>query len=185
MSALFGGAALIGQSAWLAGCATMQRTAADLFSPSDLVLLDEVAETILPETQTPGAKAAGGSLHTEGLAADVAFPAKELRPLWLKIRDLECCGAGYYQKNGRELCVRVDGQLTYNTTAQMLIAALAGLGLAYVPEGLARPHIARGKLKHILADWCPPFSGYHLYYPSRRQPSAAFALLVEALRHRQ
>ena len=89
-----------------------------------------------------------------------------------------------FEKDGRELRVRVDGQLTYNTTAQMLAAALAGVGLAYVPEGLAQPHIARGKLKRVLTDWCPPFSGYHLYYPSRRQPSAAFALLVEALRER-
>jgi DNA-binding transcriptional LysR family regulator len=89
-----------------------------------------------------------------------------------------------FEKAGRELRVRVDGQLTYNTTAQMLTAALAGLGLAYVPEGLAKPHVAKGRLKRVLADWCPPYSGYHLYYPSRRQPSAAFALLVEALRER-
>ena len=89
-----------------------------------------------------------------------------------------------FEKDGRELRVRVDGQLIYNTTAQMLAATLAGLGLAYVPEGLAKPHIAKGKLKRVLAEWCPPFSGYHLYYPSRRQPSAAFALLVEALRER-
>ena len=66
----------------------------------------------------------------------------------------------------------------------MLTAALAGLGLAYVPEGLAKPHVAKGRLKRVLADRCPPYSGYHLYYPSRRQPSAAFALLVETLRER-
>jgi DNA-binding transcriptional LysR family regulator len=89
-----------------------------------------------------------------------------------------------FEKAGRELRVRVDGQLTYNTTAQMLSAALAGLGLAYVPEGLAKPHIAKGRLRRVLTDWCPPYSGYHLYYPSRRQPSAAFALLVDALRER-
>jgi len=89
-----------------------------------------------------------------------------------------------FEKAGRELRVRVDGQLTYNTTAQMLTAALAGLGLAYVPEGLAKPHVAKGRLKRVLADWCPPYSGYHLYYPSRRQPSAAFGLLVNALRER-
>jgi DNA-binding transcriptional LysR family regulator len=89
-----------------------------------------------------------------------------------------------FEKNGRELRVRVEGQLTCNTTAQMLNAALAGLGLAYLPEGLAAPHFAKGRLKRILADWCPPYSGYHLYYPSRRQPSAAFALLVDALRYR-
>jgi len=89
-----------------------------------------------------------------------------------------------FEKSGRDLRVRIDGQLTCNTTAQMLNGALAGLGLAYVPEGFAQPHLAKGRLKRVLADWCLPYSGYHLYYPSRRQPSAAFALLVEALRHR-
>ena len=66
----------------------------------------------------------------------------------------------------------------------MLNAALAGYGLAYVPEGMVQPYIAKGRLKRVLADWCPPFSGYHLWYPSRRQSSAAFALVVEALRYR-
>src|SRR5207302_9741749 len=89
-----------------------------------------------------------------------------------------------FAKGGRELRVRVEGQLTYNTTGQMLTAALAGLGLAYVPEGLVQPHLAMGRLKRVLEDWCLPYSGYHLYYPSRRQPSAAFALFVDALRHR-
>jgi DNA-binding transcriptional LysR family regulator len=89
-----------------------------------------------------------------------------------------------FEKAGRELKVRVDGQLTYNTTGQMLNAALAGMGVAYVPDGLAQPLIAKGRLKRVLADWCPPYSGYHLYYPSRRQPAAAFALVVEALRYR-
>jgi|SRR5215469_4282197 len=89
-----------------------------------------------------------------------------------------------FEKGDRELRVRVEGQLTCNTTAQMLGAALAGLGLAYVPEGLAQPHLAKGHLKRVLADWCLPYSGYHLYYPSRRQPSAAFTLFVDALRYR-
>jgi DNA-binding transcriptional LysR family regulator len=89
-----------------------------------------------------------------------------------------------FEKGGRELRVRVEGQLACNTTAQMLSAALTGLGLAYVPEGLAQPHLAKGRLKRVLADWCLPYSGYHLYYPSRRQPSAAFTLLVDALRYR-
>jgi DNA-binding transcriptional LysR family regulator len=80
--------------------------------------------------------------------------------------------------------VRVEGQLTYNTTAQMLNAAIAGLGLAYVPEGWVQPYLAKGRLKRVLEDWCLPYSGYHLYYPSRRQPSAAFVLLVNALRYR-
>jgi DNA-binding transcriptional LysR family regulator len=89
-----------------------------------------------------------------------------------------------FAKGSRELKVRVDGQLFFNTTTQMLDAALAGAGLAYLPEGLAQPHIGKGRLKRVLEDWCPPYPGYHLYYPSRRQPSAAFALLVDALRHR-
>jgi DNA-binding transcriptional LysR family regulator len=89
-----------------------------------------------------------------------------------------------FEKGNRELKVRVEGQFTFNSTGPMLNAALAGLGLAYIPEGMVQPHIAKGRLTRVLADWCPPYPGYHLYYPSRRQPSAAFALLVDALRHR-
>lgn len=89
-----------------------------------------------------------------------------------------------FEKGSRELRVRVEGQLTFNGTAQLLNGALAGCGLAYVPEGLVEQHITKGRLKRVLADWCPPYSGYHLFYPSRRQSSAAFALVVNALRHR-
>jgi DNA-binding transcriptional LysR family regulator len=89
-----------------------------------------------------------------------------------------------FEQAGRELRVRVEGQLTFNATAQMLAAALAGSGLAYVPEGMVQDHLAKRRLKRVLEDWCPPYSGYHLYYPSRRQPSAAFALFVNALRYR-
>jgi len=89
-----------------------------------------------------------------------------------------------FEKGDRELKVRVEGQLVFNGTAQMLNAALAGFGLAYVPEDLAQPHLAKGRLKRVLEDWCPPYAGYHLYYPSRRQSSTAFALLVDALRYR-
>ncbi|MGA2289382.1 LysR family transcriptional regulator [Bradyrhizobium sp.] len=90
-----------------------------------------------------------------------------------------------FQKGKRELKVRVEGQLTCNGTAQMLNGALAGLGLAYVPEGMVEGDISKGRLRRVLAEWCPPFSGYHLFYPSRRQSSAAFNLVVEALRHRR
>ena len=90
-----------------------------------------------------------------------------------------------FERNDRELRVRVDGQLTFNTTSQQLNAALAGLGLAYVPEGMVQNHIARGRLRRVLEDWCQPYSGYHFFYPSRRQSSAAFSLVVDALRHRQ
>ena len=90
-----------------------------------------------------------------------------------------------FEKGSRDLRVRVDGQLTFNTTAQLLNGALAGLGLAYVPEGMVQAHVSRGRLTRVLAEWCPPYSGYHLFYPSRRQSSAAFSLLVDALRHRE
>ena len=89
-----------------------------------------------------------------------------------------------FEKRGRELRVRVEGQFTCNGTMQMLNAAVAGSGLAYVPESMAQPHIAKSRLKRVLEEWCPPYAGYHLYYPSRRQPSAAFTLLVDALRYR-
>src|SRR5712672_656588 len=89
-----------------------------------------------------------------------------------------------FEKGNRELRVRVEGQLTFNGTAQLLNGALAGCGLAYIPEGLITEHVAKGRLKRVLADWCQSYSGYHLFYPSRRQSSAAFALLVDALRYR-
>lgn len=90
-----------------------------------------------------------------------------------------------FEKNGRELKVRVEGPLVFNTTALILNAALDGFGLAYLPEQQVEKHLDGGELVRVLANWCPPFPGYHLYYPSRRQPSAAFALLVEALRYRK
>src|SRR3954463_10518905 len=90
-----------------------------------------------------------------------------------------------FERGNRELKVRVEGQLTCNGTAQLLNGALAGLGLAYVPEGMVEQHIAKARLRRVLEDWCPPYSGYHLFYPSRRQSSAAFNLVVEALRYRR
>ncbi len=89
-----------------------------------------------------------------------------------------------FEKRGRELKVRVEGQLVFNNIALRLNAALAGMGLAYLPEDQLQTHLADGRLIRVLDDWCPPFSGYHLYYPSRRQPTPAFALLVDALRYR-
>ena len=89
-----------------------------------------------------------------------------------------------FEKARRELKVRVEGQVVFNSSAMVLRAALAGFGLAYLPEDRVREAIGDGRLVRVLADWCPPFPGYHLYYPSRRQPTQAFALLVEALRYR-
>ncbi|RWP85542.1 MAG: LysR family transcriptional regulator [Mesorhizobium sp.] len=89
-----------------------------------------------------------------------------------------------FEKAGRELKVRVEGQLVFNTAALRMNAVLAGLGLAYLPEEQVTAHLADGRLVRVLADWCAPFPGYHLYYPSRRQATPAFSLLVDALRHR-
>lgn len=87
-----------------------------------------------------------------------------------------------FERRGRKLNVRVDGQLIFNTSPSMVDAALAGLGIAFLPEEEFAPHIGEGRLQRVLDDWCPPFPGYYLYYPSRRQPSPAFSLVVNALR---
>jgi DNA-binding transcriptional LysR family regulator len=89
-----------------------------------------------------------------------------------------------FEKRGRELKVRVDGQLVFNNIALRLNAVLAGLGLAYLPEDRVQSQVAEGRLIRVLDDWCAPFPGYHLYYPSRRHSSPAFALLVDSLRYR-
>lgn len=90
-----------------------------------------------------------------------------------------------FEKEGRELKVRVDGQMVMNDTRMILKAALDGFGLAFLMEDMVRPYLDDGRLEAVLTDWCEPFAGYHLYYPSRRQPTPAFALLVEALRYRE
>lgn len=89
-----------------------------------------------------------------------------------------------FAKGRRELKVRVEGPLVFNNLALRLNAALAGFGLAYLPEDQVETLIAKGRLIRVLEDWCPSFSGYHLYYPSRRQSSPAFTVLVDALRYR-
>jgi DNA-binding transcriptional LysR family regulator len=90
-----------------------------------------------------------------------------------------------FSKGRQNRQVHVQGQLVFNTTPQMLAAALDGYGLTYVPEDLILEHVEAGRLERLLEDWCPRYAGYHLYYPSRRQTSPAFALLVEALRHEE
>lgn len=102
----------------------------------------------------------------------------------LRLRTHGGLWAWEFERNGRELKVRVDGQLIFNNIFQVRDAALDGFGLAYVPEDIAQPYISKGELIWVLQDWSPPWSGYHLYYPSRRQSSPAFALIVEALRYR-
>ncbi|MTJ83260.1 MAG: LysR family transcriptional regulator [Telmatospirillum sp.] len=89
-----------------------------------------------------------------------------------------------FERRGRKQKIRVDGPLTFNTTTHVAAAAVGGVGIAYLPEDEFSPHIEEGRLIRVLEDWCPSFSGYHLYYPSRRQPSPAFSLVVDALRLR-
>jgi DNA-binding transcriptional LysR family regulator len=87
-----------------------------------------------------------------------------------------------FERRGRQLNVRVEGQAVFNTSPHIVLAALDGLGIAYLPEEEFAPHLEERRLIGVLQDWCPPFPGYHLYYPSRRQHSPAFALVIEALR---
>jgi DNA-binding transcriptional LysR family regulator len=89
-----------------------------------------------------------------------------------------------FEKDGRELRVRVEGQLVFNRADLIVEAALAGFGIAYLPEPNLIEAISSGRLIRVLEDWSPPFPGYHLYYPSRRQPTPAFRLIAEALRYR-
>ncbi len=89
-----------------------------------------------------------------------------------------------FERKGRQVNVRVEGQAVFNSSPHMVLAALDGLGIAFLPEEEFSPYLESGQLVRVLQDWCPPFPGYHLYYPSRRQHSPAFALVVEALRMR-
>ncbi|MEC4239784.1 LysR family transcriptional regulator [Pseudomonas sp. DSV-1] len=87
-----------------------------------------------------------------------------------------------FEQQDNQVNVRVDGQLIFNTSSHIVDATLAGLGIAYLPEEEFEPHLREGRLMRVLEDWCPPFPGYYLYYPSRRQPSPAFTLVANALR---
>lgn len=89
-----------------------------------------------------------------------------------------------FEKDGKIFTVKGDGQLVFNSIMHVLNSSLDGLGLGYVPEQLAAPYIADGRLKRVLKSWCPTFQGFHLYYPNRRQASPAFSAFVEAVRHR-
>ncbi|WP_369931266.1 LysR family transcriptional regulator [Xanthomonas sp. NCPPB 2632] len=89
-----------------------------------------------------------------------------------------------FEKDGREVKVRVEGQLILDGMNAIVRAAQAGLGLAWVPEDVVSPHVEAGQLVRVLENWCEPFAGYHLYYPNRRQTAPALTLLVDALRYR-
>ena len=102
----------------------------------------------------------------------------------LRLRTLGGIYAWEFEKGGRELKVRVEGQVAFNDGRLIIKAARAGLGLAYVFRDSVEGELGDGSLIPVLSDWTPPFAGYHLYYPSRRQQSPAFAVLLEALRYR-
>jgi len=96
-------------------------------------------------------------------------------------------GANYaweFAKDGQEFSIKAEGPLVFNSILHVLNAALDGIGLAYVPEYLAAPYLADGRLQAVLLDWSPYFQGFHLYYPNRRQASPAFSVFVEALKYK-
>ncbi|MCX0500641.1 LysR family transcriptional regulator [Erwinia billingiae] len=89
-----------------------------------------------------------------------------------------------FSKDGKEIRVKVEGQLIFNNLASRIDAALSGMGIACVPEDTVKHHINEGRLESLLDEWCEPFSGYYLYYPSRKQHTAAFSKLIEAVRYK-
>jgi DNA-binding transcriptional LysR family regulator len=100
----------------------------------------------------------------------------------LRLATLGGIYAWEFEKRGREFRVRVDGQFIVNGISPMLVATLDGCGFGYLPLDLVQPYLDKGKLVQLLSDWTPSFAGYHLYYSSRRQPTAAFTVLLETLR---
>ena len=148
----------------------------------DIIDKDMIAVPISPEMRmlvvaTPGYFAKAGRPRTpQELAGHCCIN--------LRLPTLRGLYAWEFERAGRAQRVRVDGQLTFNSIFHIREAALDGFGLAYLMENLVREHLDSGALEAVLEDWSPPFSGYHLYYPSRRQPTPAFAAIVEALRYR-
>jgi DNA-binding transcriptional LysR family regulator len=146
----------------------------------DQVARDMVAVRISPDVQMAVVGAPG---YLDGRAPPLA-PQDLTGHNCINMR-LPTYGGLYaweFAKEGKDVAVQVEGQFIFNTTPQTLQAALDGRGLAYVPDDLADSHVVAGRLRRVLQDWCPRFPGYHLYYPSRRQASPAFALVLDALR---
>jgi len=148
----------------------------------EIVAKDMIAVPIGPEAQMLA-------------VASPAYFAAHGRPGTLEALTDHCCinlrlptyGGLYawdFTRDGRDLRVRVEGQLTFSSILPILEAALDGFGIGYLPVSMIQPHLDSGALEAVLTEWSPPFPGYHLYYPSRRQPTPAFATIVEALRYR-
>ncbi|OWT77157.1 MULTISPECIES: LysR family transcriptional regulator [unclassified Achromobacter] len=148
----------------------------------DQVAKDMIAVRIGPDLRiavvgTPGYLAANGRPRTP---RDLA----QHRCINLRLPTHGSLLVWDFAKGRQQLNVRVEGQWIFNNSSQIVQAALAGYGLAFVPEDLVAPHLSSGRLVRVLDDWCQPYAGYHLYYPSRRQSSRALGILVDALRHR-
>ena len=129
----------------------------------------------------------GVAVGTPGYFAQHAAPKKPedlINHNCINVRHLDTAYPWEFARAGREVKIRVEGQVTVNGIDEMLAAAREGIGIALVPQDLAEPYLERGELVTVLDDWLEPFAGYYLYYPSRKHASPAFSLVLEALRHR-
>lgn len=146
------------------------------------VARDMIAVRIGPELRM--AAVATPSYFTERGKPKTPQDLANHRCINMRLATLGGVYAWEFERGSREINVKVEGQLTVNDIAVIRRAALEGLGIAFIPEDYVQPYLDSGELVRVLADWTPPFPGYYLYYPSRRQQSPAFALLVNALRYR-
>jgi DNA-binding transcriptional LysR family regulator len=149
----------------------------------DQVAKDMIAVRISPDIPMTIVGAPGYFERTKALKKPEDLV--EHNCITLRLTTLKGLYAWELKKGQHELQVRVDGQLTFNNAPQMLRAALGGFGLAFLPEDMVKPHLRDGHLKSVLKEWCPTFPGYHAFYPSRRQASRAFSIVIDALRHRE
>ncbi len=147
---------------------------------------EQIAKDMISVRIGPDVRFAVVAAESYFASRDIPANPKELtlhRCINLRLPTYGGLYAWEFEENGREIKVRVDGQLVFNTIYNVLEAALDGFGFAYVPEDIARPYLETGRLHRFLEDYSPYWEGFHLYYPSRRQSSPAFSLLVNALRH--
>ncbi|MFM0529913.1 LysR family transcriptional regulator [Paraburkholderia strydomiana] len=148
----------------------------------DQVAKDMIAVRISPDI--PMAIVGAPSYLADRTAPDTPEELLDHQCISLRMTTTKALYAWELKKGKRETQARVSGQLTVNTQPQMIRAALEGFGLAFVPEDAVRDHLGKGELVSVLKDWCPTWPGYHVYYPSRRQTSRAFSLVIDALKHR-
>jgi len=148
----------------------------------DQVAKDMIAVRISPDIRM--AIVGAPSYLANRTAPDTPEGLLDHQCISLRMTTTKALYAWELKKGKRETQARVSGQLTVNTQPQMIRAALEGFGLAFVPEDAVSDHLGKGELVSVLKDWCPTWPGYHVYYPSRRQTSRAFSLVIDALKHR-